>query len=137
MKRPAAAQLRHIARAVFAPRRMLLICAAAALTLAVVLVWPMDTRAYLELSDSNELLDRDGRPLYVFLNSKEQWCFPRPMAEISPHLLHATVATEDKRFYSHPGVDPLAIVRAALTNLRGSKVVSGASTVTMQVVKRG
>ncbi len=137
MKRPDAAQLRNMARAVLTPRRMLVVCAAAALAFAAMLAWPMDTRVYLELSDSNELLDRNGRPLYMFLNSEEQWCFPRSMANISPHLLHATVAAEDKRFYSHPGVDPLAIVRAALTNLRGNKVVSGASTVTMQVVKRG
>ncbi len=137
MKRPDTARLRRLARAALAPRRTIPACAAAALALVLMLAWPMDTRPYLQLSASSELLDREGRPLYAFLNDGEQWCFPRPMAEMSPHLIHATLATEDQRFHVHPGVDPLAIVRAAVTNLRGGEVVSGASTLTMQVAKRG
>lgn len=103
---------------------------------AVVLLWPMDTARYLTLDTSGEILDRSGRLLRPFLNAGEQWCFPRELEQISPALIQATLATEDKRFYAHHGVDPRAVLRAAAQNLRGRRVVSGASTLTMQVVKQ-
>lgn len=102
---------------------------------AAVLLWPMDVAPYLEVRPSPELLDRHGRTLHVFLNDDEQWCLERDLDEISPWLIRATIAAEDQRFHSHPGVDPLAVVRAALQNLRSGRVVSGASTLEMQVVK--
>ena len=56
--------------------------------------------------------------------------------EISPNLIDAVLATEDNAFYEHSGVDPLGIVRAAWTNLRGTdNEVQGASTITQQLVK--
>lgn len=78
MKRPDTARLRRLARAALAPRRTIPACAAAALALVLMLAWPMDTRPYLQLSASSELLDREGRPLYAFLNDGEQWCFRGP-----------------------------------------------------------
>ncbi|HQM48645.1 MAG TPA: penicillin-binding protein 1C [Candidatus Hydrogenedentes bacterium] len=137
MNWPGKTRMKRLIKAAAAPRRMIPVCAAIALAAAVMLAWPMDTQPFLKLAASSELLDREGRPLYVFLNEEEQWCFPRPMAEMSPHLIKATLATEDQRFRLHPGVDPLAIVRAAVSNIRGAGVVSGASTLTMQVAKRG
>jgi len=101
------------------------------------LAWPMDTGRYLHVERSGELLDHSGTLLYAFLNEAEQWCFPRGLEDFSPRLIQATLAAEDERFYWHPGVDPLAIVRAAWQNLAGRRVVSGASTLTMQVVKQG
>jgi penicillin-binding protein 1C len=79
--------------------------------------------------------DRHGEPLRFFLPADERWRFPVRLAELPPELPRALVASEDRRFYLHPGVDPLAVARAAWSNLRRGKVVSGASTIPMQVAR--
>ena len=58
-----------------------------------------------------------------------------PLTELPPRVVAATLALEDRRFGSHPGVDPLAVARAALQNLRRRGRVSGASTLAMQVAR--
>ena len=58
-----------------------------------------------------------------------------PVPELPPRVVAATLALEDRRFGSHPGVDPLAVARAALQNLRTRGRVSGASTLAMQVAR--
>lgn len=58
------------------------------------------------------------------------------IAQISPDLQHAIVAIEDRRYYSHPGVDPLGIVRAMWVNLTQRNVDQGGSTLDEQLVKR-
>jgi 1A family penicillin-binding protein len=58
-----------------------------------------------------------------------------PLSKISPYLIAATIDTEDKDFYSHPGFDPIAILRAIWQNLRTGNTVSGASTITQQLVR--
>lgn len=100
------------------------------------LLWPMDIDRYLKVEASGEVVDRGGQTLMAFLNGEEQWCFPRRLDQMSPYLVQATIAAEDQRFRRHPGVDPAAVVRAFGQNLRGGGVVSGASTLAMQVVKR-
>ncbi len=57
------------------------------------------------------------------------------MTDVSPHLLHAVIAAEDRRYYRHFGVDPLGIVRAIIANLRAGRLVQGGSTLTQQVAK--
>jgi penicillin-binding protein 1C len=94
-----------------------------------------DPERYTALQRSGEMQDRSGRLMYAFLNDEEQWCFPRPLDAMSPWLIQATVAAEDQRFFQHRGVDPIAVLRAALQNVLGRRVASGASTLTMQVVK--
>jgi len=120
--------------------RRRLLFGAVALALPVIaasayVCWPMDPAPYLRTEASAEVLDRHGRPLYAFLNGRQQWCFPVPLDEVGPRLIDATLAAEDGRFRRHPGVDPIAVVRAAWQNAAGRKTVSGASTLTMQVVK--
>ena len=56
-------------------------------------------------------------------------------ADYSPLLVDATLAAEDHRFWRHPGVDPVAIVRAARNNVRARGVVEGGSTITQQLAK--
>ena len=80
--------------------------------------------------------DRHGAPLRFFLPADERWRLPGDgLAELPPELPRALVASEDRRFYRHPGVDPLAVLRAARSNLRGGRVVSGASTIPMQIAR--
>jgi penicillin-binding protein 1B len=57
------------------------------------------------------------------------------IAEIPPHLIHAAIAIEDRRFYTHRGVDGIGIVRALYRNLRAGGVAEGGSTITQQLVK--
>ncbi|MBM3290802.1 MAG: penicillin-binding protein 1C, partial [Candidatus Hydrogenedentes bacterium] len=102
----------------------------------IALEWPMDAQRYLSVGASAQVLDRDGRLLYAFLNDEQQWQFARPLDEISPRLVDATIAVEDQRFWAHPGVDAFAVARAAVQNVTRARIHSGASTITMQVVKQ-
>lgn len=106
----------------------------------VVFVWlwkmgPEDVRVYLRVDSSKCVLAKDGRRLWVGLNAYQQWCIPVCLKDISPYVVKATVAVEDKRFWKHNGIDFIAIIRSFAQNLSRGKVVSGASTITMQVVK--
>ena len=58
-----------------------------------------------------------------------------PLADIPPHLQHAFIAVEDHRFYTHPGVDPIALGRAVVRNVRASGRVEGGSTLTQQLAR--
>lgn len=58
------------------------------------------------------------------------------VSEVSLHFLQLLMATEDQFFYQHPGVNPLALVRAFILNFKNQKTVSGASTLTMQLVRQ-
>jgi 1A family penicillin-binding protein len=58
-----------------------------------------------------------------------------PIAQISPHLQHAFVAVEDHRFFVHPGVDPIAVGRAIVRNVRAPGTVEGGSTITQQLAR--
>jgi len=83
---------------------------------------------------SNIVLDTDGKILRVFLNKDEQWCFPpNPDLTIPEKLKTAVLFFEDKHFYIHPGVNPIALARAFSQNMKSDKIVSGGSTITMQV----
>jgi len=60
---------------------------------------------------------RDGRPAYVFLSHDDKWRLPVALEEVDPAFVAALVALEDKRFWRHHGVDPLAIGRAAVSDV--------------------
>jgi penicillin-binding protein 1C len=89
----------------------------------------------LERPPAVVVTDRTGEPLRFFLPADERWRFPVKLSELPPELPRALVASEDRWFYRHPGVDPVAIVRAAWSNLRAGEVVSGASTIPMQIAR--
>ena len=80
------------------------------------------------------LLARDGALLGAHIADDEQWRFP-PMRHVPEKFETAIVAFEDKRFKSHPGVDPLALGRALYLAVVNGEIVSGASTLTMQVMR--
>lgn len=79
--------------------------------------------------------DRDGTPLRIFLPVDEQLRMPVALSEVAPVFVRVLVASEDRWFYQHPGVNPLAIVRALWVNVRQGRVVSGASTISMQIAR--
>ena len=58
-----------------------------------------------------------------------------PLAQISPWLPKAVVAIEDRRFYQHPGIDPIGIGRAFVRNVQAGRVVEGGSTISQQLAK--
>jgi penicillin-binding protein 1C len=82
-------------------------------------------------------LDRNGEEIAVVGNDLARACFPVGLDAMGPWLPAATIAIEDRRFRWHRGVDPVALASAVLRNARAGRVVSGASTITQQLVKRG
>ena len=78
---------------------------------------------------------RDGRPAYIFLTTDEKWRLPVTLERVDPKYVAALIALEDKRFYSHVGVDPIAIARAAWTDVIARRRVSGGSTISMQLAR--
>jgi penicillin-binding protein 1C len=84
---------------------------------------------------STTITDANGEVVNAFLTKDEKWRMKTELNEISPLLRKTIVAKEDKYFYHHPGVNLLAIGRAAFMNLFHLKRTSGASTITMQVAR--
>ena len=91
----------------------------------------LDDRA----SASTVVVDRAGVPLYEALSGEGTRSVKLTAAEMPPSLVAATVAAEDRRFWSHPGVDPIAMLRALKRNLEEREVVEGGSTITQQAAK--
>ena len=89
----------------------------------------------LDPPPATRILDRNGQPLRYFLAPDGMWRFPLRLDEVSPDLIAAIIDSEDRHFRLHPGVNPLAVVRALWTNIRHGRVVSGASTIPMQVAR--
>ncbi len=79
--------------------------------------------------------DRNGEALRFFLPKDDRWRFPVRLEDVSPVLIDTVVASEDRYFRSHPGVNPLAILRAAWINYRAGKVICGGSTIAMQLAR--
>lgn len=83
---------------------------------------------------STVLLDRNGQLLGAKIAGDGQWRFPA-LQNVPEKFEKALIITEDKRFYYHPGVDPIAIARAIVSNTRAGARISGASTISMQVIR--
>ncbi len=85
--------------------------------------------------ETTRIFDTEGTLLAEF-NSPETGARTEvPLSEISPWLIHATIATENETFYTDPGFSVLAIVRATVQNLQAGQTVSGASTITQQLAR--
>jgi penicillin-binding protein 1C len=94
---------------------------------------PLDLLASRE--GSTIVVDRDGRLLRPFTLPDGRWRLPATTRNVDPRYLAMLVAYEDGRFYEHRGVDPRALLRAAAQRLWRGHVVSGGSTLTMQVAR--
>ena len=95
-------------------------------------IWPLplpgDDRARVVLAE-------DGTPLWRFADAQGVWRYPVEPAQVSPYYIEALLTYEDRWFYQHPGVNPLALGRAAWQNFTGGRVLSGGSTLSMQVAR--
>jgi penicillin-binding protein 1C len=78
------------------------------------------------------IFDRHGRHIYDIYESENR--FPVSLSDVSPHLVHAIIATEDQTYYSHHGFSPKAIIRATIHNIT-QDTLQGGSTITQQLVK--
>jgi penicillin-binding protein 1A len=78
------------------------------------------------------LTDADGREISTY---GDIYGDPLRLADVPPYLVQAIVATEDRRFFDHFGFDPVAVARAAVTNVRAGRVRQGGSTLTQQLAK--
>jgi penicillin-binding protein 1C len=81
------------------------------------------------------VVDRDGKLLRPFTTADGYWRLPARPDDVDRRFVSMLVAYEDKRFYSHHGIDPVAMLRASWQMLRHGHVISGGSTLTMQVAR--
>jgi membrane peptidoglycan carboxypeptidase len=86
-----------------------------------------------ELFENSRIFDRNGELLYEFFDAGKRTKVT--IDEISPLLIQATIAIEDKTFYTNPGIDLGGIIRTLLDSLRAGEETGGASTITQQVIK--
>ncbi|MCK6187327.1 peptidoglycan glycosyltransferase PbpC [Pseudomonas sp. EYE_354] len=110
----------------------------APIALVIALLWLADHLWPLPLPADDlarVVLAEDGTPLWRFADAQGVWRYPVHTSEVSPYYLDALLTYEDRWFYQHPGVNPLALARASWQNLTGARVVSGGSTLSMQVAR--
>lgn len=110
----------------------------ATLLLVIALLWLADRIWPLPLPKDDlarVVLAEDGTPLWRFADANGVWRYPVQTSDVSPYYLDAVLTYEDRWFYQHPGVNPLALARATWQNLTGARVVSGGSTLSMQVAR--
>ena len=87
------------------------------------------------LAFSSLVVDRDGELLRAYLTPQGRWRLPATRENVDPRFLALLLAYEDKRFGAHHGIDPLALARAFAQLAFNGRIVSGASTITMQVAR--
>jgi penicillin-binding protein 1A len=110
----------------------------ATVALAVMLIW-----FARDLPRPEAALDATRRPAlvledragHVFANFGDIVGEPLRLKDLPPYLPAAAVAVEDRRFWHHPGIDPVGLLRAFLVNISGGRLVQGGSTITQQVAK--
>lgn len=112
-------------------RSALLLLPAVVLFFIISLIFPLPALPRY----STIITDDKGNVIHAFLTADEQWRMQTTTSEISPLLKKTIIAKEDKYFYYHPGINPLAVTRAFFVNVFTGKRTSGASTITMQVAR--
>jgi len=88
-----------------------------------------------DIAYSARVLDRDSHLLRAYASSDGRWRLPATIADIDSRFFDVLFAYEDKRFRSHHGVDPLAMARAVFQLITNGRVLSGGSTLTMQIAR--
>ncbi|ADO47497.1 peptidoglycan glycosyltransferase PbpC [[Enterobacter] lignolyticus] len=95
-------------------------------------LWPLPLK---EVAPARVVVAEDGTPLWRFADAEGIWRYPVAIDDVSPRYLQALIQYEDRWFWDHPGVNPLSVMRAAWQDLRAGRVISGGSTLTMQVAR--
>ncbi|MBM74353.1 MAG: penicillin-binding protein 1C [Proteobacteria bacterium] len=98
-------------------------------------IWLVPLPERLSVSHSTMLLYRDGTPAHVFLAPDDRWRVRADLSSIDEQYVKSLLSIEDKRYSYHLGVDPLSVMRAMVQNILAGEIVSGASTITMQLVR--
>jgi penicillin-binding protein 1C len=96
------------------------------------LVYPIDLNPKTK---TRIILSSDGTPLRAFPDKNGVWRYPITMDQVSKHYVEALIGYEDRWFYHHPGINPLSLLRASFQWFTNKRVVSGGSTLTMQVAR--
>ena len=124
-------------RRLILPYRSFLIWPVTVLAVAIAIVWWIPIPRELQQSPAGTLtlLDCRGREIAELASAEARTQFPIPLERVGLWLPRVTVALEDRRFYEHSGIDWHALAAAAARNLRSRHLVSGASTITQQLVK--
>lgn len=95
-------------------------------------LWPLPLH---EVNPARVVVAENGTPLWRFADAEGIWRYPVELNQVSPRYLEALIGYEDRWFWDHPGVNPFSILRAAWQDLRNGEVISGGSTLTMQVAR--
>jgi len=95
-------------------------------------IWPLPLK---EVNPARVVVTEEGTPLWRFADDEGIWRYPVTIEDVSPRYLDALIHYEDRWFWKHPGINPFAIVRAAWQGVTAGRVVSGGSTLTMQVAR--
>ncbi len=103
--------------------------------IGVLISCPFPYRAIKNIHYSTAVYDKDGALLHAFTNTDGRWLFPIQLTEVDQDFVNATIAIEDRNFFKHQGIDLSAIVRAVKQNFSNHKVISGASTLSMQTIR--
>ena len=106
---------------------------AATASLALDNAFPLPTDKAGDLSRT--LLSNDGTALRIAITGDDKFRLRSSLSDVDPRFVQLLIAYEDRRFAAHPGVDPLAVMRALKQWATSGRVVSGASTLTMQVAR--
>jgi penicillin-binding protein 1C len=124
-------------RRLFLCPRSFVICAGLMFVMAVAIIWwlPIPHELQRPPAGSLTLLDCRGREIAELASPEARAQFPVTLERMGSWLPRVTVALEDRRFYKHHGIDWRAIAGASMRNLRARHLVSGASTITQQLVK--
>ena len=109
------------------------LCASAVLAAGFLLYLRVQPLPPFSFSQSTELLDAKGELIDSFHGGTGRHIVP--LKDISPHMIKATLAIEDKRFYRHFGIDPRGLARAVWVNLKTLDADQGASTLTQQLAR--
>ena len=89
-----------------------------------------------KLDDISKVIKGDkGEVLRIYLNSKDKYRIPANFENLNKTYLDMLIEYEDKRYYKHFGFDPFAISRATFQYIKNGEILSGASTITMQLVR--
>lgn len=100
------------------------------------LLWPIRPELARHGDLSLRIFDASGLLLREMLNDREELCYWAGQDRMAMEMKQAMVAAEDKRFYYHPGIDPIALTRSLVRNLKAGRIVTGGSTITQQLVRQ-